>query len=94
MAKTLALWDASFASSVERVGRVVRLSGGFVASEFAQSLGGAVSPRRGRLFHGGDRSGPGKWASLTPVKGIGAFGARSAHRGPTFAVFGAGRLHS
>ena len=30
MARTLALWDASFASSVGHVGRVVWLSGGFV----------------------------------------------------------------
>jgi hypothetical protein len=45
------------------------------------------------ILHGGDRSASARCTSLTLVKRNRAFGARSGHLGPTFAVFGAGRLH-
>jgi hypothetical protein len=93
MARTLALWDASFASSVEHVGRVVRLSGGFVRQRIlAVTRRCGLAPTR-PTFHRGNRSGSGTCASLTLVQRNRPFRARSAHREPTFAVFGAGCLH-
>ena len=44
-------------------------------------------------FHGGHRSGSERWTSLTLVQRNGLVFDRSSAGRPTFAVFGAGRLH-
>ncbi len=105
LARTTAPWTTSLSFTASPIipieestaisPRGLRIPGlGELAGNSATSVEeGQFVARQSPTFHGGARSGPEEWTSLSLVQKNRRFGDRSGHNGTTFAVFGAGLLH-